>query len=114
MCNATACDGIHRTSCRLTFRGLRRRSWLAWYVKLGSYADRVVGAAMSRRAGPGAAVAVLMVTLMAGTGCASPEARHAPEQGNPGVYAAAVEPKPAIVSRPRVRAGLNTFNLRIS
>lgn len=61
---------------------------------------------MSRRAGPGAAVAVLMVTLMAGTGCARLAARHAPEQGHPGVYAAAVEPKPAIVSLPRVRAGL--------
>jgi hypothetical protein len=66
----------------------------------------MVRAAMSRRAGPGTAVAALAITLMAGSGCGSPAARHAPEQGHLALFVAAVAPKPAIVSLPRVRGRL--------
>jgi hypothetical protein len=65
----------------------------------------MIGAAMSRRAGLGVAAA-LVLTLTAGTGCAGPVARHAPEQGHPGAQVAAAEPEPATVSLPRVRGGL--------
>jgi hypothetical protein len=60
---------------------------------------------MSRRAGLGAATA-LVIALTAGTGCAGPAARHAPERGHPGAQVAAVEPEPAAVMLPRVRGGL--------
>jgi hypothetical protein len=65
----------------------------------------MIGAAMSRRAGLGAATALVLV-LAAGTGCAGPAARHAPERGHLGVQVAAAEPEPAAVSLPRVRGGL--------
>ena len=65
----------------------------------------MIGAAMSRRAGLGAATALVLV-LAAGTGCADPAARHAPERGHPGAQVAAAEPEPAAVSLPRMRGGL--------
>jgi hypothetical protein len=65
----------------------------------------MIGAAMSRRAGLGAAAA-LVLALAAGTGCAGPAAHHAPERGHPGAQVAAVEPGPAAVMLPRVRGGL--------
>ncbi|HEY3036519.1 MAG TPA: hypothetical protein VGJ54_17910, partial [Streptosporangiaceae bacterium] len=65
----------------------------------------MIGTAMSRRAGLGAATA-LVIALTAGTGCAGPAARHAPERGHPGALVAAVEPEPAGVTLPRVRGGL--------
>lgn len=48
----------------------------------------------------------MVLVLAAGTGCAGPAARHAPERGHPGAQVAAVEPEPAAVSLPRVRGGL--------
>jgi hypothetical protein len=65
----------------------------------------MIGAAMSRRAGLGAATA-LVLALTAGTGCAGPATRHAPERGHLGVQVAAAEPEPAAVSLPRMRGGL--------
>jgi hypothetical protein len=65
----------------------------------------MIGAAKSRHAGVGAATA-LVLALTAGTGCGSPAARHAPEQGHSGAHVAAVQPEPVAVSLPRVRGGL--------
>ena len=65
----------------------------------------MIGAAMSRRAGLEAATA-LVLALTAGTGCAGPATRHAPERGHLGVQVAAAEPEPAAVSLPRMRGGL--------
>jgi hypothetical protein len=65
----------------------------------------MIGAARSRRAGLGAATA-LVLALAAGTGCAGPSAHHAPKRGHPGGQVAAVEPEPAAVWLPRVRGGL--------
>ncbi len=80
---------------------------MSWVVTGGrrSYADGMVGAALSRRAGLGSAAAALLVVLTAGTGCGSP-ARHTPEQQQPRAQAAAAKPEPATVSLPRVRGGL--------
>ena len=72
----------------------------------GSYADRMVGAAVSRRAGLGSAVTALMVALIAGAGCASPAVRHAQEHVRPRAQAIAQEPKFAVVTLPRVPGGL--------
>ncbi|HEY5987653.1 MAG TPA: hypothetical protein VIV12_14955, partial [Streptosporangiaceae bacterium] len=71
-----------------------------------SYADSMVGAALSRRAGLAYAATALVLVLMAGTGCGSP-ARHTPEQGQPRSPAAAAKPANSpTVLLPRVRGGL--------
>ena len=81
---------------------------LSWLVtgSRGSYADRMVGAAMSRRAGLGSTATALVFALTAGAGCGSPAARHTPQHGHLRAQAAAQEPKPAAVTLPRVRGGL--------
>src|SRR5262245_50754654 len=66
----------------------------------------MIGAAMSRRAGLKPAATALLVALVAGTGCASPVAHHAPAHGRSPVRVAAVEPKPIAVTLPRVHGGL--------
>lgn len=94
---------------RLRFQGLGAGSVRPPGLPPGggrSYADRMVGAAMSRRAGLGSVATALAVALTAGTGCGSPAARHAPEQGHLGARVAAQEPKPVAVSLPRIRGGL--------
>jgi hypothetical protein len=66
----------------------------------------MVGAALSRRAGLGSTAAALVLALMAGAGCGSPAARHAPQSGHLLAEVAAQEPRPAAVTLPRVRGGL--------
>ena len=64
------------------FLGLVCGRELGCHLGWGSYADGMVGAALSRRAGLGYAATALVFVLMAWTGCGSP-ARQTPKQGQP-------------------------------
>ncbi len=96
----------HHCAAPFAFRGFGQVvvSWLVAGSR-GPYGGRMVGAAVSRRAGLGSAATALVLVLTAGAGCASP-VRRTPGQGHPGAQAAAAKPQPAVVSLPRVRGGL--------
>src|SRR5258706_2054200 len=97
----------HHCAAPFAFRGFGQVvvSWLVAGSR-GPYGGRMVGAAVSRRAGLGSAATALVLVLTAGAGCGSP-VRHPPVQGHPGALGLPLpKPRPASVSLPRVPGGL--------